>query len=248
MSKTSSQNPPKQIPQHVAIIMDGNGRWALKRRLPRLAGHKAGTENLRRIIKACVEFGVGYLTIYAFSTENWGRPREEVNGLMRILEDVIDKELSELDEQGVQIRHLGRLDQLAPALQEKVLDAVDTTQHNSKLVLNVAFNYGGRDEIVQAIQQMLKDGVSPESVTPELVGKYLYTAGVPDPDLIIRTSGELRISNFLIWQAAYSEWYVTPTYWPDFGKEEFRKALDEYADRDRRYGKVTSPEYEGTHV
>jgi len=248
MSKTSPPNLAKQIPQHVAIIMDGNGRWALKRRLPRLAGHKAGTENLRRIIKACVEFGVSYLTIYAFSTENWGRPREEVNGLMRILEDVIDKELSELDEQGVQIRHLGRLDQLAPALQEKVLDAVDTTQHNSKLVLNVAFNYGGRDEIVQAIQQMLKDGVSPESVTPDLVSKYLYTAGVPDPDLIIRTSGELRISNFLIWQAAYSEWYVTPTYWPDFGKDEFRKALDEYADRDRRYGKVTSPEYEGTHV
>jgi len=228
--------------------MDGNGRWALKRGLPRLAGHKAGTENLRRIIKACVEFGVGYLTIYAFSTENWGRPHEEVNGLMRILEDVIDKELSELNEQGVQIRHLGRLDQLAPALQEKVMDAVHTTQHNSKLVLNVAFNYGGRDEIVHGIQQMLKDGVSPESVTPELVSKYLYTAGVPDPDLIIRTSGELRISNFLIWQAAYSEWYVTPTYWPDFNKEEFRKALDEFSNRDRRYGKVDAPEYEGTHV
>jgi len=248
MSKPSSQNLPKQMPQHVAIIMDGNGRWALKRRLPRLAGHKAGTENLRRIIKACVEFGIGYLTIYAFSTENWGRPREEVNGLMRILEDVIDRELSELSEQGVQIRHLGRLDQLAPTLQEKVLDAVDTTKHNTKLVLNVAFNYGGRDEIVQAIQQMLKDGVNPESVNPELVSKYLYTAGVPDPDLIIRTSGELRISNFLIWQAAYSEWYVTPTYWPDFGKEEFRKALDEYADRDRRYGKVSASEYEGSHV
>ncbi|MCX6065336.1 MAG: isoprenyl transferase [Chloroflexi bacterium] len=248
MSKTSHPNLPKQIPQHVAIIMDGNGRWALKRGLPRLAGHKAGTENLRRIIKACVEFGVGYLTIYAFSTENWGRPHEEVNGLMRILEDVIDKELSELNEQGVQIRHLGRLDQLAPALQEKVMDAVHTTQHNSKLVLNVAFNYGGRDEIVHGIQQMLKDGVSPESVTPELVSKYLYTAGVPDPDLIIRTSGELRISNFLIWQAAYSEWYVTPTYWPDFNKEEFRKALDEFSNRDRRYGKVDAPEYEGTHV
>jgi len=140
------------------------------------------------------------------------------------------------------------LDQLAPVLQEKVMDAVDTTQHNSKLVLNVAFNYGGRDEIVHAIQQMLKDGVNPESVTPELVSKYLYTAGVPDPDLIIRTSGELRISNFLIWQAAYSEWYVTPTYWPDFNKEEFHKALEEYASRDRRYGKVSAPEYEGTHV
>jgi undecaprenyl diphosphate synthase len=248
MSKVSHKSPTRQMPQHVAIIMDGNGRWALKRGLPRLAGHKAGTENLRRIIKACVEFGVGYLTIYAFSTENWGRPREEVIGLMRILEDVIDKELNELNEQGVQIRHLGRLDQLAPALQEKVMDAVETTRNNSKLVLNVAFNYGGRDEIVNAIQQMLRDGVKPETVTPELVNNYLYTAGVPDPDLIIRTSGELRISNFLIWQAAYSEWYVTPTYWPDFGKEEFRKALDEFANRDRRYGKVTASEYEKSHA
>ncbi|RPH62008.1 MAG: di-trans,poly-cis-decaprenylcistransferase, partial [Chloroflexi bacterium] len=234
MSKPIHQNPIEKVPAHVAIIMDGNGRWALKRRLPRLAGHKAGTENLRRIIKACVEFGVKYLTIYAFSTENWGRPREEVQGLMRILEDVIDKELAELDDQGVQIRHLGRLDQLDPALQEKVMDAVETTRHNSRLVLNVAFNYGGRAELVNAIQQMLRDGVDPEHVTPELVSQYLYTAGVPDPDMIIRTSGELRISNFLIWQAAYSEWYVTPTYWPDFGKEEFRKALDEFAHRDRR--------------
>ncbi len=248
MSKPIHQNPIEKVPAHVAIIMDGNGRWALKRRLPRLAGHKAGTENLRRIIKACVEFGVKYLTIYAFSTENWGRPREEVQGLMRILEDVIDKELAELDDQGVQIRHLGRLDQLDPALQEKVMDAVETTRHNSRLVLNVAFNYGGRAELVNAIQQMLRDGVDPEHVTPELVSQYLDTAGVPDPDMIIRTSGELRISNFLIWQAAYSEWFVTPTYWPDFGKEEFRKALDEFAHRDRRYGKVDSKEYEESHA
>ncbi len=227
--------------------MDGNGRWALKRGLPRLAGHKAGTENLRRIIRACVEFGVKYLTIYAFSTENWGRPREEVNGLMRILEDVIDRELQELKDQGVQLRHLGRLDQLAPNLQEKVLFAVQTTEQNSRLIVNVAFNYGGRDEIVQAIQQMIRDGVPAAEVSPELVSRYLYTAGVPDPDLIIRTSGELRISNFLIWQAAYSEWYVTPTFWPDFGKEEFQKALKTYAERDRRYGKVAAPEYEGSN-
>jgi undecaprenyl diphosphate synthase len=246
--KKVSLPAPDQLPKHVAIIMDGNGRWALKRGLPRLAGHKAGTENLRRIIKACVEFGVHYLTIYAFSTENWGRPAEEVQGLMRILEDVIDKELAELSAQGVQIRHLGRLDQLAPALQKKVFEAVESTRQNSTLVLNVAFNYGGRDEIVNAIQQMLVDAVDPKSVTPELVSQYLYTAGVPDPDLIIRTSGELRISNFLIWQAAYSEWYVTPTYWPDFNKEEFRKALDEFVQRDRRFGKVESRDYEKTHV
>jgi undecaprenyl diphosphate synthase len=248
MSKSSQQIPIERVPVHVAIIMDGNGRWALKRGLPRLAGHKAGTENLRRIIKACVEFGVKYLTIYAFSTENWGRPREEVQGLMRILEDVIDKELAELDEQGVQIRHLGRLDQLAPALQEKVMDAVETTSHNDRLVLNVAFNYGGRDELVHAIQQMIRDGVEAGQVTPELVSQYLYTAGVPDPDLIIRTSGELRISNFLIWQAAYSEWYVTPIFWPDFGKDEFYKALNEYAQRDRRYGKVDSRDYKESHA
>ncbi len=245
----SNQNPfTERIPAHVAIIMDGNGRWAIKRGLPRLAGHRAGTDNLRRIIHACVEFGVQYLTIYAFSTENWGRPPEEVNGLMRILEDVIDRELKELSDQGVQIRHLGRLDQLAPRLQQKVLDAVDRTRHNSRLILNVAFNYGGRDEIVHAIQQMIVDGVKEDEVTPSLVSRYLYTAGVPDPDLIIRTSGELRISNFLIWQAAYSEWYVTPTYWPDFGKEEFRKAIMEFSQRDRRYGKVATPEYEGTHA
>ena len=248
MSKTSHHLPIERIPAHVAIIMDGNGRWALKRGLPRLAGHRAGTENLRRIIRACVEFGVQYLTIYAFSTENWGRPREEVDGLMHILEDVIDKELGELNEQGVQIRHLGRLDQLAPKLQEKVIEAVESTKHNSRLVLNVAFNYGGRDELVHAIQQMIRDGVTAEHVTPELVSQYLYTAGVPDPDLIIRTSRELRISNFLIWQAAYSEWYVTPIFWPDFGKEEFYKALKEFAQRDRRYGKVNSRDYEESHA
>ena len=238
----------KTIPRHVAIIMDGNGRWAKKRGLPRLAGHKAGTENLRRIIKACVEFGIEYLTIYAFSTENWGRPREEVAGLMGILEDVIEKELNELDEQGVQIHHLGKPDRLSPSLQKKVLRAVEQTRHNNKLILNVALNYGGRDEIVNAIQQIITDGVKAEEVTPELVSKYLYTAGTPDPDLIIRTSGELRISNFLIWQAAYSEWYVTSAYWPDFSRDELRRALDEYASRDRRYGKVETSDYEDTHA
>ncbi len=216
--------------------MDGNGRWALQRGLPRLAGHRAGTENLRRIITASVEFGVKYLTIYAFSTENWGRPREEVEGLMRILEDVIDRELDELHREGVQLRHIGRLERLDPAIQEKVLAAIDLTRNNERLVLSVAFNYGGRDEIVCAIQKMIRDGVRPEEVTDELVSRYLFTAGVPDPDLIIRTSGELRVSNFLIWQAAYSEWYITPIYWPDFDKEEYRKALEAYARRDRRYG------------
>lgn len=231
--------PPERIPRHVAIIMDGNGRWALQRGLPRLAGHKAGTENLRRVIRTTVEFGIPYMTIYAFSTENWGRPPEEVQGLMRILEDVIDRELNELHKEGVQLRHIGRLERLAPTLQEKVLDAVDMTKNNQRLILNIAFNYGGRDEIVQAVQKIIRDGVPAEDVTDEMIGQYLYTAGVPDPDLIIRTSGELRVSNFLIWQAAYSEWYITPTFWPDFDKEEYRRALETFAQRDRRYGGVS---------
>jgi undecaprenyl diphosphate synthase len=235
MAKKSAASRP-QVPTHVAIIMDGNGRWALARGLPRMVGHRAGTENLRRIITACVEFGVKYLTIYAFSTENWGRPREEVEGLMNILEDVIDRELAELNKEGVQLRHIGRLERLDPKLQEKVMDAIELTKHNDRLVLNVAFNYGGRDEIVFAIQKMINDGVKPEEVTSNLVSHYLFTAGVPDPDLIIRTSGELRVSNFLIWQGAYSEWYVTSVYWPDFNKDEFRKALDTFAKRDRRFG------------
>jgi undecaprenyl diphosphate synthase len=231
--------PLERIPRHVAMIMDGNGRWALRRGLPRMAGHKAGTENLRRVIRSTVEFGIKYLTIYAFSTENWGRPPEEVRGLLNILEDVIDRELEELNQEGVQLRHLGRLEKLAPALQVKVLEAVELTKNNDRLILNIAWNYGGRDEIVQAIQRIMKDGIQPDQVTDELVGQYLYTAGVPDPDLIIRTSGELRVSNFLIWQAAYSEWYITPTYWPDFDKEEYRRALEIYGQRDRRYGGVS---------
>jgi undecaprenyl diphosphate synthase len=248
MAEIPATTPLEKIPQHVAIIMDGNGRWALQRGLPRLAGHKAGTENLRRVIRASVEFGVKYLTIYAFSTENWGRPPEEVKGLMYILEDVIDRELNELHKEGVQLRHIGRLERLAPSLQEKVLDAIDVTKNNERLILNIAFNYGGRDEIVQAIQRMMKDDVPPEKVTDELVSQYLYTVGVPDPDLIIRTSGELRVSNFLIWQAAYSEWYITPTFWPDFDKEEYRRALESFAQRDRRYGKVSSGELQESNA
>jgi undecaprenyl diphosphate synthase len=248
MTEIPSAVPLEKIPQHVAIIMDGNGRWAIQRGLPRLAGHKAGTENLRRVIRATVEFGVKYLTIYAFSTENWGRPPEEVKGLMYILEDVIDRELNELNKEGVQLRHIGRLERLAPTLQEKVLEAIEVTKNNDRLILNIAFNYGGRDEIVQAIQRMMKDGIPPADVTDELVSQYLYTAGVPDPDLIIRTSGELRVSNFLIWQAAYSEWYITPTYWPDFDKEEYRRALDAFSHRERRYGKVSSGELQESNA
>ena len=233
---------PEHIPTHIAIIMDGNGRWALARGLPRLAGHRAGTENLRRIIEACIEFGIRYLTIYAFSTENWGRPQEEVMGLMSIVEDVIDRELQELHDQGVQLHHIGRLDRLNPVLRDKVLQAIEYTKNNDRLVLNVAFNYGGRNEIICAVQRIIQDGVKAEDVTDELVSRYLFTAGVPDPDLIIRTSGELRGSNFLIWQGAYCEWYFTPTYWPDFDKVQLRIALEEFSHRERRYGHVSPGE------
>lgn len=238
--EATNKHGPEGVPTHIAIIMDGNGRWALARGLPRLAGHRAGTENLRRVIEACIEFGIQYLTIYAFSTENWGRPEEEVHGLMEIFEDVIDHELQELHDQGVQLRHIGRLDRLEPVFRQKVLNALEYTRDNNRLVLNIAFNYGGRDEIVCAIQSMIRDGLAAEEITVETVNHYLFTAGVPDPDLIIRTSGELRGSNFLIWQGAYSEWYFPAVYWPDFDKEQLRLALDEYRHRDRRYGKVSS--------
>lgn len=239
MSENRRKLPPEPRPRHVALIMDGNGRWALERGMPRLAGHRAGVENLRRIIRASVEFGIGYLTIFAFSTENWDRPPAEVRGLMNILEEVIDNELKELHEEGVQLRHIGRLEGLDPHLQKKVRHAIELTEDNERLVLNVAFNYGGRDEIVHAIRAIIEDGFPAEEVDEDLVSRYLYTADSPDPDLVVRTSGELRISNFLIWQGAYAEWYITSSYWPDFDRQELYKALCEYARRERRFGRVT---------
>lgn len=221
--------------------MDGNGRWARERSLPRLAGHRAGVENMRRVLEACGEFGIKYLTIYAFSTENWDRPKAEVSGLLNILENVIDRELDELHENGVRLNHLGRLERLSDELQEKVNHAIELTRNNDRLVLNIAWNYGGRDEIVQAIEKIVASEVGPEEINEELVNNYLYTAGCPDPDLIVRTSGEFRVSNFLIWQGAYAEWYVTKTYWPDFGREELLEALIEYAARERRFGRVPGP-------
>lgn len=243
MSSEPSANSPdnsNKVPTHIAIVMDGNGRWAASRGLPRLSGHRAGTENLRRVIRACVDLNIKILTIYAFSTENWGRPSEEVEGLMMILEDVIDKELDELNEEGVQLKHIGRLDQLNPRLREKVLNAVDITKNNDRLTLCIAWNYGGRDEIICAIRKMIRDEIDPANVTEDLVSDYLFTAGIPDPDLVIRTSGEMRISNFLIWQSAYSEWYFTPTLWPDFDRDELEKALQAYSQRDRRFGKLSA--------
>lgn len=229
---------PYTIPTHVAIIMDGNGRWAKRRGLPRQAGHRAGAENLRRIVRASVEFGIKVLTIYAFSTENWGRPETEIRALMRIFARVLDQEIDELHGQGVCLHHLGELDGINPTLQDKVRRALEITKDNDRLILNVAFNYGGRAEIIHAVQKMLADNINPQDLTEDLFSSYLFTQGLPDPDLVIRTSGELRISNFLIWQAAYAEYYPTPAYWPDFGREELYEAIVAYNQRNRRYGLV----------
>ncbi len=230
--------PLVNVPRHVAIIMDGNGRWAQARGLPRLAGHRAGTENIRRVLEGCVEFGVAILTIYAFSTENWERPEPEVRGLMHLLEEVLERELQELHEKGVQIRHLGWYDHLSQKLCRMIEHAVELTHANTRITLNVAFNYGGRAEILRAIQAMICDNVRAEEVNEAVFNRYLCTAGLPDPDLIVRTGGEMRLSNFLIWQAAYAEYYSTPTFWPDFDKDELYRALWTYGQRKRRFGKL----------
>ncbi len=228
-----------EMPTHVAIIMDGNGRWARRRGLPRQAGHRAGAENLRRIIRACVEFKIKVLTIYAFSTENWRRPRTEVQALMKIFARVLDQETGELNRQGVCVHHLGDLTGIDPKLQEKVRRALELTRDNDRLILNVAFNYGGRAEILHAVRQMLADNIRPEDLSDSLFSSYLFTKGLPDPDLVIRTSGELRISNFLIWQAAYAEYYPTPALWPDFGRADLYEAVVAFNQRERRFGLVT---------
>ena len=234
----SSHPQVVHVPYHVGIIMDGNGRWAQARGLPRLAGHRAGVSNIRPILEASVEHGIKALTIYAFSTENWSRPRAEVSGLMRILEDTIRRQLGDLHASGVQIRHSGRLTGIDKSLQRQIVEAVELTKHNERIILNVAFNYGGRAEIIDAVRHIIEDTLRTEDITEEVFARYLYTGGLPDPDLIIRTGGEYRLSNFLIWQAAYAEYYATPTYWPDFDKEELLRALITYNERDRRFGGV----------
>jgi undecaprenyl diphosphate synthase len=232
----SPRSSPEQVPAHVGIIMDGNGRWANRRGLPRLAGHHAGTENVRRITIACADAGVECLTIYAFSTENWRRPADEVFGLMRLLAQRIDKEAAELHKNNVNIRHVGSLDEIESRLADRIHAAVALTRNNTGLVLNVAFNYGGRREITRAVQRALASGVSAEDLTEEVIDRHLDTAGLPDLDLVIRTGGEFRLSNFLLWQAAYAEYYSTPICWPDFGREELYQAFAEFGRRSRRFG------------
>jgi len=223
---------------HVAIIMDGNGRWAAARDRARTEGHRAGARAVRTTVETSARLGIEVLTLYAFSTENWGRPSAEVRGLMRILEQTIDRELQELHQNGVQLRHIGRLEGIAEGLRQKVREAIELTKDNDRIIVNVAFNYGGRTEIVDAVRHIVETGVNPEQLDETLFSQYLYTAGLPDPDLIIRTAGELRVSNFLIWQGAYAEYYATPTYWPDFDEEELYCALLEYDRRERRFGLI----------
>ena len=230
------------VPAHIAIIMDGNGRWAKERGQVRLKGHQAGMESLREIVRACSDLGVKYLTVYAFSTENWKRPAEEVSGIFALLVRYVAKELKELNANNVQIRMLGDISPLPDAARKAAQDAVDSTAGNTGLVFNIAINYGGRAEIVRAaasLARQVKDGViDPETITEESFAAHLYTADMPDPDLIIRTGGEMRLSNFLTWQSAYSELYVTDTYWPDFTPEKLKEAIEAFNGRDRRYGGI----------
>ena len=238
-----------QVPGHVAIIMDGNGRWAKGHGLPRLAGHRAGTENIRRVIQRFSDYGVKYLTLYAFSTENWSRPKREVRGLMSVLRHVIQRETKHFHKNGIRLLHIGRLEGLSPKLRQEVLDAIELTKDNDRMTLCVAFNYGGRAEILDAIRCLLAKGVSPDEVDEALFASHLYTAGVPDPDLIIRTAGEMRVSNFLLWQAAYAEFHSTATYWPDFDVTDIDQALLAYSQRKRRFGGLLpqEPNYRPPH-
>ena len=216
--------------------MDGNGRWAQERGLSRQAGHRAGTENIRQIIEAFAQREVKYLTFFAFSTENWSRPRREVEAILRIAGRVIERELATLHKNGVRLVHLGGLDRISPELRRRVQEAIELTKDNRRLTVCLAFNYGGRAEIVDAIRRIAADGVPAGEIDESLVSCYLNTNDLPDPDLVIRTAGEMRLSNFLIWQAAYAEYYSTPVYWPDFDEAEIDLALETYAQRSRRFG------------
>ena len=228
----------ERIPRHIGIVMDGNGRWAKQRKLPRLMGHRAGTENTRRVLRACGEFGIKIVTLYGFSTENWQRPKDEVNGLFSVFEGAIDREVPELHRNGVRLRHLGRTEGLPERLVQKIETAMELTKDNDRLILNLAFNYGGRAEIVDATRRIIAEGIDPTAIDEKLFSNYLYTAGLPDLDLFIRTGGEMRLSNFLLWQTAYAEYYSTPIYWPDFDEAELEKALIAYSQRIRKFGRL----------
>jgi undecaprenyl diphosphate synthase len=228
-----SQLPP---PEHVAIIMDGNSRWARERLLPRVMGHKAGIETIRRVAEAADRRGIRVLTLYAFSTENWSRPADEVDALMDLFSETIRREVDELARRGIELRFSGRLHELSAALQDQIRQSNDRTRVSAKAILNIAINYGGRQEIIDAIRELAREGADLAQLDEASLASHLYTRGLPDPDLVIRTAGEMRLSNFLLWQAAYSEFYSTQTLWPDFGETDFDEALASYQRRVRRFG------------
>ncbi|MFC1908689.1 polyprenyl diphosphate synthase [Chloroflexota bacterium] len=240
MNTTSGANNVPRLPEHIAFIMDGNGRWAEQRGLPRIEGHRAGVENTRSVIKNLDQSHINYVTLYGFSTENWRRPDEEVSGLLRLLAEVIDRETIELHRNGIRILHIGHLEGLSPELRLAIGNAVELTRNNTGMTLSLAFNYGGRFEILEAVRRLIAEGVSSQSLDEELFSNYLYTASLPDVDLVIRTGGEIRVSNFLVWQAAYSEYYFTPVLWPDFSEEDLGAALLSYNQRQRRFGGLKS--------
>jgi undecaprenyl diphosphate synthase len=236
-----------QVPQHIAIIMDGNGRWARGRRRPRLEGHRAGLKAIRRVMTACDELGVAILSLYAFSTENWTRPRAEVQGLMRLFSQTLDREIDELDQEGVQVRITGRRDGLAPSLLKKIEASEERTRKNQRRVLNLLINYGGRAEIVDAVRRLAATGLDPLELGEEDITRALYNPDLPEPELVIRTAGEQRISNFLIWETAYSEFHFTQTLWPDFGKDDLVQAIAAFNDRERKFGGLAAAD-PGAHT
>lgn len=225
-----------RLPDHIAIVPDGNGRWAEQRGLPRLSGHQVGAENMHRLVQYLNEYPIKYVTLYGFSTENWNRPEVEVLGLFRILEEFINRTASDIHQLGVKLRHLGRLEELPKSLQAAIMKAVELTKNNSGMTLSVAFNYGARTEILDAVRHLITQGVSPQDINEKMFANYLYTAGLPDVDLLIRTGDELRLSNFLIWQTTYSEYHFTKVLWPDFSKKDIDAALQSYSQRKRRFG------------
>ena len=237
MTTTSStKKKTDRLPTYVAIVPDGNGRWAEQRGLPRLEGHKAGAENMWRMIQYLSEYPIKYLTLYGFSTENWSRPEDEVTGLFRILERIIEKYTPEIHRMGIRLRHLGHFEELPQGLQRAIGGAVEQTKNNTGMNLSLAFNYGGRTEILDAVRHLVATDITPQNIDEKSFNNYLYTAGFPDVDLLIRTGDELRLSNILIWQTAYSEYYFTKVLWPDFGKKDIEKALQSYSRRQRRFG------------
>ena len=227
-------------PRHIAIIMDGNGRWAQERKFPRIAGHRAGVEKVREIIKAAIEFKIPHLTLYAFSQENWKRPRSEIRFLMELLDHFLEKEARTLIREGIRFRAIGHLEELPKGIENKLLTLMRESRDNRRLMLNVALNYGSRQEIVDAAKRLLSANINKDELDEKIFSRYLYTAGIPDPDLLIRTSGEMRLSNFLLWQCSYSEIYISKKYWPDFTREDLWEAISEFGERERRFGAVRS--------